>query len=233
MNQSSHPLGSAWGFERKMGVEMENFSSEKWVAFVEQTAIANQSESIAKRPKQGCSAHLKNKPFCQRVRQSVAAEAKYQPREGSVRLAKAAFAGARLAGKGGGTSRRISLLFDSFLQPVLRGVRSAGTGTRQMLYRADPFQIDIQVEAKPDSNLIVVTGQLLDLNCPEYTARDVPVLLSDMHGQSAQTMTNGFGEFREEIENTGDLQVTFAPPGGNPIIISLQEVLGPLPEEEM
>jgi len=45
-------------------------------------------------------------------------------------------------------------------------------------------------------------------------------------------VTNQFGEFSGEIENSGDLQMTFASPGTQPIVISLRDALGTLPEDE-
>jgi hypothetical protein len=45
------------------------------------------------------------------------------------------------------------------------------------------------------------------------------------------TVANQFGEFSGEIDNSGDLQMTFASPGGTPIVLSLREALGHLPEE--
>jgi hypothetical protein len=44
-------------------------------------------------------------------------------------------------------------------------------------------------------------------------------------------ITNQFGEVSGEIENSGDLQMTFNSPDGKPIIISLRDALGRLPEE--
>jgi hypothetical protein len=44
--------------------------------------------------------------------------------------------------------------------------------------------------------------------------------------------TNQFGEFSAEIENSGDLQMTFASSGSQPIVISLRDALGTLPGEE-
>ena len=38
---------------------------------------------------------------------------------------------------------------------------------RQMLYRAEPYQIDIQLEAQPERNRLVVTGQLLKVSHEE------------------------------------------------------------------
>jgi hypothetical protein len=102
-----------------------------------------------------------------------------------------------------------------------------------MLYRVDPFQIDVQVEAKPGSRRIVVTGQMLDLSNNQIIAQQTSILISNMRGQAVQTMTNQFGEFSGEIDNSGDLQMTFASPSGKPIVISLREALGRLPGEKV
>jgi hypothetical protein len=72
---------------------------------------------------------------------------------------------------------------------------------------------------------------MLDLSNPGIIARDTRIFLSNMRGQVVQTAANQFGEFSGEIENSGDLQMTFSSPGGQPIVISLREALGRLPEE--
>ncbi len=90
-----------------------------------------------------------------------------------VRVVKAAFATPRLAAKPQETGRLVQLLFDSFSQPALAGTRSAATRIRQMLYRAEPYQIDLQIELRQERNSLVVTGQLLDVSHPEVTGRDV------------------------------------------------------------
>lgn len=98
-----------------------------------------------------------------------------------------------------------------------------------MLYRADPFQIDLQIEAKPDSNHLLVTGQLLDLNNPGIAGNDVGVTLSNLRGHVVQAVSNQHGEFTCEIKNSGDLQITFSSSRGEPIVISLRDALGRLP----
>ncbi len=98
-----------------------------------------------------------------------------------------------------------------------------------MLYRADPFQIDVQIEARSGGNRLVVTGQLMDLSNPAIVSRDVRVALSNMRGNVAHAVTNQFGEFSAEVDNTGDLQITFDSSGDRPIVISLRDALGRLP----
>jgi hypothetical protein len=227
--RSSHPLGSAWAAERNLGEEMEHFTTENWIDFVNQAVGASEKQLMERHLKQGCKRCSKTVALWQQVRQSAASEANFQPPEDAVRIAKAAFAGAGLAGQRKGAGSRVKVLFDSFLQPVFEGARSAAPGTRQMLYRADPFQIDVQVEAKPGANRIVITGQLLDLSNPTVIGRDARIVLSNMKGHVVNAITNQFGEFSGEIENSGDLQMTFAAPGNQPIVISLRDALGSLP----
>ena len=210
---------------------MDHFTTENWIDFVNQAVDATQQQLMERHLKQGCKRCTKTVSIWQKVRQSAVSEANFQPPEHAVRIAKATFAGAALAGQGKGSGSRIKVLFDSFLHPVFEGARSASAGTRQMLYRADPFQIDIQVEPKPAANRIVVTGQLLNLNSPGIIGQDARVVLSNLRGQVVNAVTNKFGEFSGEIENSGDLQMTFESPGSQPIVISLRDALGNLPGE--
>ena len=207
---------------------MEHFTTENWIDFVNQ-AVGSQEKSLMEQHlNEGCKRCSKTVSLWQRVRQYAALEAVYQPQVDAVRIAKAAFAGAGLTAQRKGVAGRIEVLFDSFLQPRFEGARSAGASTRQMLYRADPFQIDVQVEAKPDGNRIVVTGQLLDLSNPGVAGREARIVLSNMRGHIVSAVTNQFGEFSGEIENSGDLQMTFATPDSQPIVISLRDALGSL-----
>jgi hypothetical protein len=211
---------------------MEHFNVEKWIDFVNQAVTTNEKVRMDKHLELGCQSCQATVSLWQRVCASAALEGNYQPPESAVRIAKAAFSGVALARQKKGSVRAVKLLFDSFLQPMLEGVRSAGTGTRQMLYRADPYQIDVQLELKPSGNRIVVTGQLLNLSNPKIIAAGTRILVSNMHGDVLHVVANQFGEFSGEVKNSGDLQLTFATPSGEPIVISLREALGRLPEEK-
>jgi hypothetical protein len=211
---------------------MEHFNVEKWIDFVNQAVTTNEKVRMDNHLELGCQSCQATVSLWQRVRASAALEGNYQPPESAVRIAKAAFSGVGLAQRKKGSASRVKVLFDSFLQPMLEGVRSAGAGTRQMLYRADPYQIDVQLEMKPGSNRIVVTGQLLNLSDPKIIAAGTRILISNMHGDVVNVVANQFGEFSGELKNSGDLQITFATPSGEPIVISLREALGRLPEEK-
>jgi hypothetical protein len=132
MNRSIHwgVLGTRKGI---WGEQMDHFTTQNWIDFVNQAVDTNEQQLMERHLKQGCKRCNKTVSLWQKVRQSAASEANYQPPEHAVRIAKATFAGAALAGQGKGAGSRIKVLFDSFLQPVFEGARSASAGTRQML----------------------------------------------------------------------------------------------------
>jgi len=207
---------------------MKHFTTEEWIDFSNQVLSTGKRGVMEKHLEQGCKRCAKTLSTWQRVRQSAAVEANYQPPATAVRIAKATFVASPL-GRGAKSKGTLAeLIFDSFLRPVVEGARSVANGTRQMLYRADPYQVDVSIERKPGANRIVVTGQLQNSRQPDVPCRDVPVMISNLRGNVVQTLTNEFGEFREEIKDSGDLELVFTGSDDKPVIISLRDALGGL-----
>src|SRR5882762_4993565 len=111
------------------------------------------------------------------------------------------------------------------VQVVKAAFATAGLTIRQMLYPAQPYQIDLHIELQQEQNRMVVSGQLVDLSHPEMVGRDVRVTLSDGRESVINTITNQFGEFRGEIENSGDLELSLLAPTGKPIVILIRGAL--------
>ena len=204
---------------------MKHVTTEEGIDLANQVLSPSQRLALEGHLECGCERCMKAISRWRRVRRMAAAETSYQPPKEAVRIAKAAFAGSPWA-RARKASGIIEVLFDSFLQPALEGVRSAGAGTRRMLYRAGPFQVDLQIEAPAGGGSVVVTGQLLDLRDPEIVGSHVPLMLSNLRGRVIRATTNQFGEFREEIEGTGDLELVFHGAKDMPVTISLHDVLG-------
>ena len=208
---------------------MKHFTTEEWVDFVNQVAASSKQAAMQKHLESGCKACRKTVDLWQKVRKTAAAERSYQPPADSVRTAKSAFSAIGWAAAAKGSGSLIEIIFDSFLQPALAGSRSAGVGMRQMLYRADPYQIDLQIETKPEGDRLMVTGQLLNVSRPDFAESDIQVTLSNRRGSVVHTTTNQFGEFRSEIDFSGDLELSFPRPEEKPIVISLRNALDRLP----
>lgn len=205
---------------------MKHFTTAEWIDFVNQVTSPKQREAMQKHLGSSCRRCMETVALWQKVREMAATEASYQPLQANVRIAKAAFSAQGRTKVSKAKSGFVQVLFDSFLQPLTAGARSSSLGTRQMLYRADPFQIDIQIEAKPEGDGLMVTGQLLDVSSPGVVGRDVKITLSNYQGNVVHTITNQYGEFRGEIENTGDLELSFPGQSEKSIVISLRNALG-------
>jgi predicted anti-sigma-YlaC factor YlaD len=204
---------------------MKHFGTEEWIDFVNQVVAPTRKQEMDKHLQEGCHRCSKTVSAWEAVRRAATTATNYQPPEDRVRIATAAFA-VSLYGEGQKRAKSaIEVLFDSFLHPVFEGTRSSSTGIRQMLYRADPFQIDLQLESQPGVG-VVVTGQLLNFSHPELVGRNVPVVLSNMHGGVVRTVTNQFGEFREAIQTSGELELVFLGANDKPVVISIRDALG-------
>jgi hypothetical protein len=212
---------------------MKHFTTEEWIDFANQVVPRQKQETMQKHLESGCKPCEERLALWQKVRNTAANEASFQPSAETVRVAKAAFAAAGMGQQQERKNSPVEVLFDSFFQPALMGARSTGMGPRQMLYRADSYQIDVQIEAQSRGNLLVVTGQLMDVSIPEMVSRGARVTLSDRRGHLTEMLTNQFGEFRGEIDNSGDLELSVIGQGGHPITISLRHALGQLPGGEV
>jgi hypothetical protein len=86
-----------------------------------------------------------------------------------------------------------SLIYDSFDQPLLAGVRSVGAPPRQMLYRAGDVDVDVKIESMHSYDRISLAGQVLS-SAPKFY-HNTPVKLV-CHGLVRyETTTNVVGEF--------------------------------------
>jgi hypothetical protein len=208
---------------------MKHFRTEDWAEFVRRVASPDKQNKMQKHLDGGCKRCTKTVALWERVRQQALAEATYQPPEGAVRTVKAAYAERGLAKVRGGTLGRLELVFDSFLQPLPAGARAGSSASRQLLYRVGRYHVDLKIESHRDSHRLAVTGQLLDVTRPEFGRRDISVEISNRRGHSLHVVTNQFGEFHAEVENSGDLQLSISGCGEKAIVISLKDVLSQFP----
>jgi hypothetical protein len=210
---------------------MTHFTTEQWIDFVNEAISAEAKQDMKRHLQQGCESCSQKMSLWLQVRNVARSERTYQPPAGTLRMAQAAFATSSFVLKRKGAFTLAEVVFDSFLQPAVEGARSLDKSTRQVLYRADPYQIDVQIEVGSNGNTLVVTGQVIDLRQPGLAGGDLRVAISNLRGPVEQTTTNQFGEFRKEISDSGDLELVFPGLGNKPVIISLRDPLGRLSKE--
>jgi hypothetical protein len=86
-----------------------------------------------------------------------------------------------------------SLVFDTFDEPMLAGVRRVGVPPRQLLFRAGDVDVDVKIESMEANDRISLVGQVLSNTSKFFD--NTPVKL-ESHGMVRyRTMTNFVGEF--------------------------------------
>jgi len=94
------------------------------------------------------------------------------------------------------------LVFDSFTEPLPAGVRAQHRLSRQTLYEAGRYALDLRQERECDSGRISLVGQIADREAPGRNLAGVPVLLKSGKSVLARVVSNEFGEFQVEYDST-------------------------------
>jgi hypothetical protein len=108
------------------------------------------------------------------------------------------------------------LVYDSFREPLLAGVRSQQSTAHQLMYVAGPYSVDLRLEQEQGAPRVRLTGQIADRERASGVS-DVPVFVLSRDLVIGKTSTNKFGEFAVEYPPSNKLRL-FAPiPGENHI----------------
>ena len=94
-----------------------------------------------------------------------------------------------------GTLRKIiaALVFDTYDQPMLAGVRRVGAPPRQLLFRAGDVDVDVKIESMEANDRITLVGQVLSSAAKFFD--NTPVKLESHGIVRYRTRTNVVGEF--------------------------------------
>jgi len=86
-----------------------------------------------------------------------------------------------------------TLVFDTFDQPMMAGVRRVGAPPRQLLFRAGEVDVDVKIESMEANDRITLVGQVLS-NADKFFD-NTPVKLESHGIVRYRTTTNVVGEF--------------------------------------
>jgi len=86
-----------------------------------------------------------------------------------------------------------SLVFDTYDQPLMAGVRRVGAPPRQLLFRAGDVDVDVKIESMETNDRITLVGQVLSSGAKFFD--NTPVKLESHGIVRYKTRTNLVGEF--------------------------------------
>jgi hypothetical protein len=205
---------------------MRHYTLEQWVDFARNVVEGSVRERMQSHLDTGCAKCLRELSLWQRFHQVAQRTSEdHQPSEGALRIARSAFAIQRTAKIGARTPKAavVELLFDSFRTPVLAGVRSGASHSRQLLYGTATYRIDVRIEPQIDSDKVVLIGQVLNSADPSEKLAEVPVTLWKGRKILAASVTNHQGEFQLESKMDSSFRLMITLPGHREVSLPLIE----------
>jgi hypothetical protein len=169
---------------------------ERLIDYLDGQLSADQSKSVTEHLASGCGKCEASRLWYEHVRAIAASDESVDPPSWVTRRACQLFdRGLRpnLIQQVGNIIA--SLLFDSFAQPAVAGVRSTETTSRQLLYSADAYSIDLQISPS-DKASATVMGQILHKDDLRFeSVSKIPLSLVQGGEAILSTVTNEAGEF--------------------------------------
>lgn len=176
---------------------MKHFDISEWVDFVRDLVPERRRQDMARHLDTGCARCTKLATLLRDVSTAARVELASPP-SASLRLATALFVprptfldGARLLAR---------LVFDSAKAPLPVGIRSGQAMSRQVLYRAGEFDVDLRLEYDAVSPRVALVGQIANRLAPTQPVADVPVTVTAGSRVVAQTTASATGEFQLEYQ---------------------------------
>lgn len=185
---------------------MKHFQVEQWLDFVRN--ISDKSNRVAmERHLSECVECSRMVTMLRKVQRSTNADSKYQIPEYAIHSARAIFALQRPEKVRILPRVLAKLVFDSFREPLAVGVRSQQRITRQALYEAGDYSVDLRIEHERGAQTVVLVGQIINRREPKQQMADIGVELMSGKEVLSRATSNELGEFQMEYHPKRSLQL--------------------------
>ena len=101
----------------------------------------------------------------------------------------------------------MSLIYDSFREPLPAGIRSQGQIIRHTRYQAGDHSVDLRQEIARGRSQVMLVGQITSQKDPDRPMPDVAVILVSGKEVVARAVSNEFGEFLFAYEPKGHMKM--------------------------
>ena len=175
---------------------MKHFEISQWADFVRGLVDPVRGEAMNRHLAEGCGKCRRTAEVLGRVAPLGRMEPRYEVPEYAVHCARAIYVLEQpqevrilpwFVGR---------LVFDSFCEPLPAGVRSQHRISRQTLYEAGEYAVDLRQEHERGGSEITMVGQIARRGEPGRAVAGLPVRLCSGKTMLARAATNEFGEFQ-------------------------------------
>lgn len=175
---------------------MKHYDINEWTDYVRQVGDTSQRADMSQHLGTGCKKCNGIVSFLSKLTAVTASDTVSVPDQ-LVRNAKAMFAMSRPE-KVSLSSIVAKLVYDSFREPVPAGVRGQPRVTRQAMYEAGDYCVDLRMEHERGGAIVTLVGQVASRKNPGQGVAGTPVMLLSGKEVVAKASCNRFGEFQME-----------------------------------
>ena len=174
---------------------MKHYDINDWTDYVRQVGDVTKREGMSQHLG-ACEKCQGTVSFLRKVVAVTSADTASVP-DYLIRNAKAMFA-LRQPEKLALSSMIANLVFDSFREPLPEGVRGQQRVTRQAMYEAGDYCVDLRMEHERGGALVTLIGQVASRKNPALGISGTPVMLMAGKEVVARASCNKYGEFQME-----------------------------------
>jgi hypothetical protein len=205
--------------------DMQHYGFEEWIDFARGLVPEALSRAMDEHLKTGCADCAHEFATWKSVYSFATGESFCEPPADLVLAVKSAVAPPASRRVTERTAEIAQLIFDSFAQPQLEGVRSEQVTTRQLMYKAGSLLIDMQLQPLENSSWSSLTGQVMNENQADREVDTLHVHLLSGRKELAHTHTDRYGEFYVEYDPQRDLQLSLEVSPDKDVFVPLDEAL--------
>jgi hypothetical protein len=203
---------------------MNHFSADEWVDFTRGLLPPAKAAAMQAALDGGCSECRSSFQLWRAIGASILPEGKNHPSQSIIKTVKDAYASEKPWKWIISAAQFAQVIFDSFREPTLAGVRAAGQNSRQITVETDPFVIDLQLESDPARHRVSLTGQILNSRHSQAAIDGADVVLLSSDNLLRRTKANELGEFCLDFGREQDLRLFINIRGERAIGITLPDL---------
>jgi hypothetical protein len=173
---------------------MSHFSAIEWVDYA-RGLISRDKANLMQAATQTCDECKASFTFWGHIYKLLSREREYEPSGPVLQAVKDAFPDEKPFGWMTKLTDFATVVFDSFLQPGLVGVRSSGRSSRQITVESGAFVVDLQLESGTVQHQCSLTGQILGGGHSAAQIGGAEVVLLSPDRVLQKTKANELGEF--------------------------------------
>src|SRR2546428_12177333 len=186
---------------------MKHFGIDKWTDFVRGLVEDSARVAMERHLASGCRKCRHTADLLHKAAVAAHRDSKVQVLEYAVRSARAIFI-LQLPEKVRLLCRAPArFLYDSFREPLPAGVRTQQRLSRQALYQAGDYSLNLRLENESGTCRVTLVGQIQNRKRPSKRLGGVPVLLFSGKQVLGQAVSNSLGEFQMEYAPTKRLRL--------------------------